>query len=186
MAGAVLALTAFPALSSANSDFNDEAAEVLDPVAQYKIALLYLNGKGVKQDKDTAVKWLELAAEHDYRDAKQMLASLQTGTAAAAVPAPTAKLPGPETTETDAESLFQQGDVYHQGIGVSRDYSKAAHWYRKAARLGHAEAQFRLAELYKKGRGVKRSKKLAAKWFQAAADQGHVKAKYSLKGCGFC
>ncbi|NOX75070.1 MAG: sel1 repeat family protein [Gammaproteobacteria bacterium] len=171
----------------ADADF-DDSADILDPDSQYKIALLYLNGDGVKRDKTTALKWLELAARRDYQDAKMVLAALQSGkeTVFDAPASPVSKAISPEAKKAEAESFFQQGDVYHQGIGVSRDYSKAADWYRQAAELGHAEAQFRLGELYKRGRGVRRSKKLAAKWFQAAANQGHIKAKYFLNGCAFC
>ena len=39
------------------------------------------------------------------------------------------------------------------GKGVERDFAKAAEWYRKAARQGHAKAQTNLGNLYRSGRG---------------------------------
>jgi TPR repeat protein len=37
--------------------------------------------------------------------------------------------------------------MYEQGLGVPRDPSQAAAWYRKAADQGHAQAQANLARL---------------------------------------
>ena len=38
----------------------------------------------------------------------------------------------------DAEAQRDLGRCYHKGIGVELNYSKAVHWYRKAAKQGDA------------------------------------------------
>lgn len=48
------------------------------PEAQYRLALLYLRGEGVKQSTEEAIRLLELAAAAGYQAAHAMLASLTT------------------------------------------------------------------------------------------------------------
>src|SRR5258707_413734 len=47
------------------------------------------------------------------------------------------------------------GKCYALGHGVPRDYTIAAQWYLKAAKLGAVDAQAGLGELYEAGRGVR-------------------------------
>ena len=37
---------------------------------------------------------------------------------------------------------------------IPKDFSEAAHWFRRAAEQGHPTAQILLAELYERGEGV--------------------------------
>ena len=41
--------------------------------------------------------------------------------------------------------------AYENGLGVDKDTSEAAVWYRKAADQGDADAQLKLGGLYKEG-----------------------------------
>ena len=47
------------------------------PLAQYTLGLLYLEGKGVPQDKAEAVKWLRKAAAQGHAEAKEELKKLE-------------------------------------------------------------------------------------------------------------
>lgn len=48
----------------------------------------------------------------------------------------------------DPKSHYNLGCIYEGGIGLHKDYNKAARWYRSAAELGSAEAQLRLGLMY--------------------------------------
>jgi len=72
------------------------------------------------------------------------------------------------------------GVLFDNGLGVSRDLSKAAEWYRLSAEQGYAKAQFNLAVMYAKGEGVTRDLKQAASWYRLAAEQGHAFAQHNL------
>ena len=61
-----------------------------------------------------------------------------------------------------------------------RNYSEAAHWFRKAAEQEHSFAQFELGLLYANGDGVDQNYSEAAHWFLKAAEQEHVDAQYNL------
>jgi hypothetical protein len=72
------------------------------------------------------------------------------------------------------------GDAYYYGHGVSRDYTEAARWYRRAAENSNAMAQSTLGDIYYYGRGVPQDFLEAAQWWQRAADQGVAVAQLNL------
>ncbi|MGA2964340.1 MAG: tetratricopeptide repeat protein, partial [Candidatus Korobacteraceae bacterium] len=80
----------------------------------------------------------------------------------------------------DARSQRELGNSYLIGVGVPKDESQAAIWYRKAAEHGDAEAQFLLAMLYEQGRGVPKDAGQAAVWYQKSAAKGNTFAKQKV------
>ncbi|QDT01031.1 tetratricopeptide repeat protein [Adhaeretor mobilis] len=71
-----------------------------------------------------------------------------------------------------ADSQFNLGLMYEQGIGVGKDEKKAVVWYGKSAAQGNAAAQFNLGVLYENGRGAKVNFAKANKWYRYASVQG--------------
>jgi len=69
-----------------------------------------------------------------------------------------------------AEAQFDLGLLYAQGLGVRRDLSEAAIWYRKAAEQGNAQAEFALGQMYSRGWGAPRDTTDAIRWMQMAND----------------
>lgn len=80
----------------------------------------------------------------------------------------------------DAEAQLALGSAYANGIGVARDFKKAARWHRKAADQGLARAQYQLGMDYAGGDGVKEDKSEALRWFRRAAEQGLAEAQFGL------
>jgi uncharacterized protein len=76
-----------------------------------------------------------------------------------------------------AVAQHELGVMYRKGSGVSRDYFKAALWFRKAAMQGVTEAQNNLGGLYATGKGVPRDYVQAHIWFNLAAKQGLKEAQ---------
>jgi TPR repeat protein len=74
------------------------------------------------------------------------------------------------------EKLFRE--LFSQSI--SRDYAKAAVWYRRAAEQGFDCAQVNLGTLYTTGKGVSTDYAQAAIWFRRAAEQGNTRAQCFL------
>ncbi len=72
------------------------------------------------------------------------------------------------------------GDAYYYGHGVSRDYTEAARWYRRAAQHSNAMAQSTLGDIYYYGRGVPQDFVEAGQWWQRAAEQGVAVAQLNL------
>ena len=66
---------------------------------------------------------------------------------------------------------FCLGLAYAYGLGLSRDYTEAAMWFRRAADAGETWAQFHLAVAHAKGRGVPQDYLQAHMWFNVAASR---------------
>jgi len=73
------------------------------------------------------------------------------------------------------------GNMYLNGLGVSRDDDKAAYWYKKAAEQGNAAAEANLGSMYVYGLGVPKDYTKAVYWFKKAAEQGNATAKANLE-----
>ncbi len=85
----------------------------------------------------------------------------------------------------DADALFNMGQAYKLGRGVTKDPAVARDYYRKAAIKGHLPAQANLGILlFQAG-----EKPESMRWLKAAADKGEMRAQYvfgiaSLNGDG--
>lgn len=69
---------------------------------------------------------------------------------------------------------------YEKGIGMPKDFKKAAKYMREAAEQGVVFAQNDLGVLYTKGLGVKQDPVEAVKWFRKAAENGDPLGQFSL------
>ena len=80
--------------------------------------------------------------------------------------------------EGDPKSQFGLGVLYNEGRGVDEDPSRAAYWFRLAARQDSADAQFELGVMRAMGRdGVAQDAVQAYVWFYLAAHNGDVPAE---------
>lgn len=71
-----------------------------------------------------------------------------------------------------ADSQFNVGLMYEQGIGVGKDEKEAIEWYTKSAIQENSAAQFNLGVLYENGRGTQIDYAKANKWYRKASVQG--------------
>jgi TPR repeat protein len=76
----------------------------------------------------------------------------------------------------DAKAQVFVAYLYETGQGVSRNYTKAAEWYGRAARQGNPVAQTQLGNMYRLGRGVPQNYVLAYMWLELAKRQGSKQA----------
>jgi TPR repeat protein len=90
------------------------------------------------------------------------------------------KSTGREAGQGDAQAQFNLGLMYDNGRGVTKDYTEAVKWYRKAAAQGNADAQFNLGTMYSNGEGVPQDYAEAVKWYLKAAIQGNPDAQFNL------
>jgi TPR repeat protein len=78
----------------------------------------------------------------------------------------------------DAKAQYQLGRDLLKGIGVNKDYAKAAQYFRLAADQGYADAEVTLGSLYGRGQGVPINLTNAVLWYRKAAEQGDALAQY--------
>lgn len=79
-----------------------------------------------------------------------------------------------------SNARYNLGVLYHQGLGVSQDTTKAVNWYKAAALQGHPEAQYNLGIAYIEGVGTEYNPQSASQNFENAANAGILEASYNL------
>src|SRR5215475_8779714 len=82
--------------------------------------------------------------------------------------------------QDDPAAMTLLGEIYAQGLGIGRDDSKAAQWYKLAAAKGNRDALFALAMFNLQGRAGTRNIEEAARLLDGAAKLGHPAAAYDL------
>ncbi len=97
--------------------------------------------------------------------------STQTTTAGSSASTPNA--------QSSSETIYQMGKNAYQ----SKNYTKAAEYYKQAAELGHVSAMYEIAKCYDNGIGISENPVTACEWYKKAAALGHDGAMYRLGTC---
>ena len=85
-----------------------------------------------------------------------------------------------QAEQGDIEAQGMLGFMYDYGIGIQKDDTEAARWYRMAAEQGHTDAQFNLGFEYATGKGVPQDYVRAFAWWNILAVQGDEAALENL------
>src|SRR5579864_1726086 len=156
-------------------------AENGDASAQYELAGLYYQGKGVPQDYKHAADWYRKAADQGNPKAQYGVGFMYyEGRGVQQDYAAAVDWYRKAADQGYAKAQYDIGYSYYEGKGVPLDYSEAAAWYRKAADQGFARAQDDLGYMYSQGKGVPQDYAEAARWFRKAAKQGDEYARSAL------
>ena len=161
----------------------DKAATLDHPEAQYRLALLSLQGK--LKDATVATRGQELllqAAKHNVRDAQLQLAMAYEQGRWGFAKDLTQAVNWYRKAALNELPLAQYalGFLYERGRGVTGDLPLAAHWYQRAAENGLTVAQYRLGLMYLDGKGVGKEVTKARNWLAKAGDKGHLNAQLQL------
>ena len=159
--------------------------------AQYRLALLYLEGQRLKPDRAMAEHWLRRAANAGHEDATRQLFALQSGVHSDDYLA--LRLLESEGRVAEAATAYRRlsdgGNLrartrlawfYEVGRGVGRDLGMAADLFESAAKLGDAEAQFALSVMLRTGAGRRQDLGAADAWLLKAAQAGYPEAMEQL------
>lgn len=86
----------------------------------------------------------------------------------------------PLAAKGDKAAQFNLGVIYEKSLGVHRDLTRAAWYYREAAGRGHVKAMLNIGYCYSQGHGVGQSYQEALYWMRKAADAGDATARLNL------
>lgn len=137
-----------------------------------------LKGKGIPQDENAGMQYLEEAAEKGHiRASLQLAECLCTGKW---VNKDIVRAASVLKKVNDPNAFFMLGNIYQENGEKETAFS---HYY-KAASENHVQAQYVVALSYATGQGVRRNYEEAKKWLRAAARQGHSEAKQKLEALG--
>lgn len=158
-----------------------QLAERGNTEAQFRLANLYVNGKGVRRNKVAAARWYGRAAAQGHQAAQNNLGVLHAnGWGAVKSDRQALRWFRAAAQAGNADAQSNLGAMYLLGRGIPRDEAQAARWLRKAAERGVREAQYGLGTLYANGRGVRGDDAEAVSWFRRAAEQSYAPAQLAL------
>ena len=157
------------------------AAEQGMAEAEYAIAVLYNEGKGVPQDEEEAVTWFRKSAEQGFHGAKYNLGNkYYRGQGVAQDYKEAMKWFRLAAEQGGAEAKHNLGVMYLNGLGVPQDSKEGVTWFREAAEQGFPDAQYNLGSIYFNGQGVPPDYKEAYIWMKLAAGGGNIMAEKYL------
>lgn len=154
-----------------------KAAAKGDPIAQYTVAIRYIDGQGVPADPETGAEWLERAARAGLAPAQYRLGTMYERGVGVTANIDTARSWYLAAAERGNVKAMHNLAVSVSGrAGSTPNYTLAAKWYQEAALRGLADSQFNLGILAEHGLGRSKDLAEAYKWYSLAAAQGDSEA----------
>ena len=149
-----------------------------------RLGLMFLEGDGVRQNYDDALRYLTRAAGADDAEAQSALGSMYAkGLGVTRDYVQAEHWYRKAADQGDVDAMVRLGTMYYSGVeeyGIRKDFNKAFHYYSSAANIGDAPAQFYLACLYLRGEGVEQNLEKAFEWTEKSAKQGFAEAQNEL------
>jgi TPR repeat protein len=159
-------------------------AALLEHMASHAyLSIMLVGGKpGLPRNHERAFELATHGARMGCAHSKGALGIFyQNGFGGVAEDCSTAFALGSESAE--AGSCFGQyvvGAAFHWGLGVERDKTEAARWYRLAAAQGHSGAQYGLGDILEYGVQNAQEMTEAVEWYGLAAKQGDADAQFKM------
>lgn len=156
----------------------EEAFRLGSVDAPLYIARTYLKGKGVSQNIEKGMYYLELAAANKNTRAIIELAEClwKGNNTRVDISRSVSLLKGLD----DPHAMFTLSEIYKENM----EYDKAVEYLVRAAERNHVYAQYNLAVAYATGQGTKRNTAKAKHWLRSAALLGHNEARVKLEELG--
>lgn len=163
-------------------DWFSKAANQAHVGAQIAMATQLLQGRGVPQDKELAIKWLRRATQSNDPVAHYLLGRADEGEVHEIENIERAKTAfRVAAVAGHREAQYALGNLLAKSSAAS-EKAEAVGWLTKAREAGHIGAANRLGEMYRDGVGVLPQPDTARRIFEQAAEQGNVNAMYNLAG----
>lgn len=170
-----------------------QAAQQGHAEAQYTLAWMYAQGRGVSQDLQQAARLFRRAALKGYAEAQYHLAlmyiqgvGVSQDFTQAAHWFVKAAMQGHVAARQARVNLYlqiaEQGDVQAQYLlwemstQGETEITQPLQWLEQSAQQGYVKAQYTLAKLYEQGDEVERDFFKATYWYRQAIKQGHFLA----------
>lgn len=141
--------------------------------AEFEVGVRQIEGRGVPQNTEAGLRWLERAAESGLTPAHFRIAGLYEKGIGVKKNLQVARRHYIAAAEKgNAKAMHNLAVLYAEGIDGKPDYKTAAEWFRRAAEFGVADSQYNLAILHARGIGVDQNILESYKWLALAALQG--------------
>ncbi|CAD8084350.1 unnamed protein product [Paramecium primaurelia] len=148
--------------------------------AQFKVGLMYEDGKGDQQNIQECIQWYQLAANKHPQAAYNLASIYYLGRVVAPDYKIAYKYFNKAAELQNEQGMFQLGLMHLFGQGVEQDFEKSRAWFEKAAKLGSVSAMNNLGNIYRSGNGTHIQIEEAKKYYRMAADKGDLCAMTNL------
>ena len=120
-----------------------QAARKGQTAAQYQLAMMYRQGKGVDRDDEQVVRWLKLAARLGHHDAQYQLGKQYEVGRGVDHPddIAAAELYRKAAESGNAKAQYRLSVLYSEGRGVSQNDHESLRWAVKAVKGGDPDAR---------------------------------------------
>ena len=171
-----IVLTCGLSLSAIAADFatTEALAKKGDASAQYELARMYDDVRGVSKNDSTSVEWYIKAAEQGHVAAQAHLGYLyRFGIGSVNKNLFTAaQWYLKAANQGHVRAMSSLAHLYMKGEGVRQDFTKAIKLSSKAANQGDANAPYHLAQEFEMGKGVRQNLSEAKEWYGKSCDNG--------------
>lgn len=148
-----------------------------EPVAQFRLGVLYEEGKGITKDSREAIRWYVVASAQGHAEAAYNLARMYHD--GRGVPQDHRRARHwykVAAQQGDTKALVNLGVMTVHGDGGPRHYRKALELFSVAAHRGDGRAKDNIGTMFLKGLGVSRDLLRAYMWFDLAAAHGDLES----------
>lgn len=149
-----------------------------DPYGTVNLSVMYLQGKGVKQNINEGIKWAEKAAKNGFVNSQINLALLYNNKNSSIYDEKRA-------IHWFTEAAFLGSDLANYELGKfslkNQKYDKAFEYFDLAVEAGNTNAMIMLAMMFEQGLATEQSSEKSLKLLQLAYQQGNQKAAHYLK-----
>ncbi len=143
------------------------------------LALMYINGLGIKKDASLAIDYYTTAAKHGVISAQLSLGrAYSLGTDIPADYKLAFKWMAEASQGGSSLAMFYLAQMYEFGQGITQDKDAAFKLYKKSAELGEPQAQYTLGHIYQYGDNPNLD--YAAKWYHKSAAQNNSDAMIAI------
>ncbi len=160
-------------------------AERGDAAAQFALARMYANGRGVTQDARQAERWYRRAVQQgDTRAMVELGRLYKEGHVIRQNLSEAVELFRKATSHGEPLGPLNLGLLYLEGEGVPKNLVLALEFFENAARRGSAEAMHMLGYMHRRGLGVPPDLDLAFDRYRRAAARGFERSVKALESFG--
>jgi len=146
-----------------------------------RLGILYLNGWGVEQDRETGTDYIKQAADDGFSMAEYYMGLVyEMGYGVDKDYETAMEWFSLAAAKEYAPALNQIGYMYFNGYGVDADYEQAVYYEKLAAAQGYVAAQVNLGFLYENGYGVEQNLSTALAYYEMAASEGYDGAEEAV------
>ncbi|CDZ81944.1 Putative beta-lactamase HcpC precursor [Candidatus Rubidus massiliensis] len=165
--------------------FFNFAANQNHPKALFFLAIMSMEGQGIKKDNKQAIKFMERSAQRGFSLAQSTLGGyyLEGSIVPKNINMAKKLLEVSYKNDGNAMACSLLAMMHEKGEGYKQDFQKAAKYYEEGALAGDSHCQYAIGIKYLIGQGVDQNLDKAMEWLKLASDNGNNEATMEVGCC---